>query len=598
MKQATIAFLLVFLFVEVQAQLTCASAVPLNLDTTCIDASDPGGDANAGDPTADFVDNNVCSATFSQGEDYIFEFTPATDGELLLELFGSNNFMGLMVTEGCPTTGNCVAFAGTSTNTISLRTCFLAANVTYYVHVSRSSNVVDQFCLNATLIEPNPGTCETAIPLQLDETCVSFDSAGLNSGDPSGCDMSPGNVCINSGFTVGDDYIYSFSPTVTGELRLELFANVNLLGVFVTEGCPETGTCIASGTTSSGTELSVRTCALFAGTTYYVHISRNSSGDIGPFCMNATFDEPNPSICALAKPLALDDNCSAYDSPAANSGDPSGCDLTDDNVCNATFSFGDDYIYTFTPSADGELFLDLLTDVNLLGLMVTEGCPQTGTCVVHETTSTASNPSLRTCFVQANVTYYIHISRNNGNDLGQFCLNARFEEPNPSTPGRAEELQMDATCVSYDSLGANSGNTDGCDEIDNNICSANFSSGPDYFYTLTPFQDTELILQIFTDYNLIGLMVTEGDPITGTCVASVTTSTSTSASLVANLQMNSTYYIQVSRFSNSGGNFCLNAITNPMVPTANEWGLACLILTLLSIGLISLRSYAPDLLVS
>jgi len=271
MKQATVAFLVLFLFVEVHAQLTCASALPLNLDTTCIDASDPGGNANAGDPTTDLVDNNVCSSTYSQGEDYVFEFTPTTDGELLLELFASNNLMGLMVTEGCPTTGNCVAFGNSGGNTtLDLRTCFLGANVTYYVHVSRFSTSVDAFCLNASFIEPHPGTCAAAIPLQLDETCVAFDSAGANSGDPSNCDTTPSNACATSGFTTGDDYIYSYTPTVTGELFLDLFADVNLLGVFVTEGCPETGSCIASGTTTGALSfhLEPARCLLASRTTF------------------------------------------------------------------------------------------------------------------------------------------------------------------------------------------------------------------------------------------------------------------------------------------------------------------------------------------
>ncbi len=411
---------------------------------------------------------------------------------------------------------------------------------------------------------------------------------GVNVGDPSGCDQTISNSCITTGFASGDDYIYSYTPAVTGELFLDLFSNTNLLGMFVTEGCPELGNCIASGTTTTGSNLSVRTCALFEGLTYYIHITRNSASDIGSFCLNASFAEPNPSTCLLAKELVLDDNCATFDSPAPNSGDPSDCDLTDDNVCSGAFSAGDDYIYQFTPAEDGELFLDLLTNANLLGLMVTEGCPQTGNCLVVETTTTGSNPSARTCVVEAGVTYYIHISRSSAGDLGQFCLNARFEEPHPGTCARAVVLQMDMTCVDFDSLGMNAGNTDGCDQTDNNTCNAAASNGPDYIYRLTPFQDTELSLELFTDYNLIGLMVTEGCPDTGTCVASTTTATGMSVSLSAMLQMNNEYFVHVSRNGTAGGNFCLNASTNPMVPTASEWSIVCLILLLLILGLICL----------
>lgn len=590
MKRLTyVVVALMLCLIETQAQHTCASALPLQLNSTCIDENNPGGNANSGDPIFDLVDNNVCSSTFSTGEDYIYQYTPIEVGELKLELFSADNLLGIMVTEGCPTTGNCVAFKNTSTaNYLELRTCELAAAVTYYIHFSRSANNVGQFCMNAAFVPPNPGSCATALPLQMDESCVMFDSPGINAGDPSECDNTAGNACASTGYIAGDDYIYSYTPTEDGELFLDLFTNTNLLGMFVTEGCPLTGTCIASGTTSSPSDLSVRTCALASGITYYIHITRNNTSDLGQFCLNARYEEPNPSTCATAKTLTIDNNCATFDSGAANSGDPSGCNQTTGNACSTSFNVGDDYIYTYTPAVDGELLLELFTDANVLGLFVTEGCPETGTCVAFETTASTSETAVRTCFVEAGLTYYVHITRNTTAPLGEFCLNARFEEPHPGTCERAKELAMDFSCVSWDSNGLNTGNTLGCDETDNNLCNVGFSNGDDYIYQITPFQDTELLLNFHYEFNLGGIHVTEGCPETGICIATETVSTQTSGALIAQLEMDKTYYIQISRSNNGGGGFCLNAQTNPMVPTSGTWGLLCLVLGSLIIGTIVL----------
>lgn len=591
MKQFTIvAVMSLFLFGNGYAQNDCATALPLNLNTTCVDTSDPGGGANAGDPTMDLVDGNVCNSSYSQGEDYIYSFTPSSDGDLKLELFASQNLNGLFITEGCPSTGNCIASGNTITASyLELRSCVLTANITYYIHISRSAFAVGPFCLNAEYTIPNPGTCELALPLQLDDNCMDFDTPAANSGDPTGCNQTASNACITSGFENGVDFIYSYTPTVDGDLVLDLFTDANFIGVFVTEGCPETGNCIVAETTVSATDVNARTCALYAGITYYIHLTRNSATSIGQFCMNAVFNEPNPSICSLAKTLVMDDNCVSFDTPAANSGDPSACDLTDNNVCSAPYSLGDDYIYEFIPSEDGELVLDLLTNTNFVGLLVTEGCPESGNCVVLETTVSGSSASVRTCFVEAGVAYYVHISRNSAQDFGPFCLNAQFKDPHPGTCERARTLAMDMTCFSFDSDGVNAGNTSGCDETDNNVCDVNYSNGPDYIYKLTPNLNTELTLELFAGFNFIGLMVTEGCPDTGVCVANTSTVSGTNPSIVTNLLMGQEYYIHISSNSAAGGEFCLNASTSPMVPTAGEWGILSLLLACLSIGLITLR---------
>jgi len=57
---------------------TCATAAPLQIDANC-GGTAGGAGANSGDPTGnDDTDNNVCSSNYSNGDDFIFEYTATT----------------------------------------------------------------------------------------------------------------------------------------------------------------------------------------------------------------------------------------------------------------------------------------------------------------------------------------------------------------------------------------------------------------------------------------------------------------------------------------------------------------------------------------
>ena len=118
------------------AQSTCATAEALTLDMNC-GGTPFGGGANSGDPTGnDDTDDNVCSGFYSRGDDYIFSYTASTDDVLQLDLYAENTWTGLLVTEGCPTTGTCFADATSSSSDESLTTPAMTPGTTYYIHIS------------------------------------------------------------------------------------------------------------------------------------------------------------------------------------------------------------------------------------------------------------------------------------------------------------------------------------------------------------------------------------------------------------------------------------------------------------------------------
>lgn len=151
------------------AQSTCPTAVPLALDMNC--GGDPfGGGANSGDPTGnDDTDGNVCSTNYSNGDDYIFTYTATSDDALQLDLYAENTWTGIMVTEGCPTTGTCFASATSSSTDESLTTPPMTPGTTYYIHISTfpSPQSSGQFCLDAALVDL---TVEVSCGMPLNQT--------------------------------------------------------------------------------------------------------------------------------------------------------------------------------------------------------------------------------------------------------------------------------------------------------------------------------------------------------------------------------------------------------------------------------------------
>lgn len=148
------------------------------------------------------------------------------------------------------------------------------------------------------------------------------------------------------------------------------------------------------------------------------------------FIFSTSISSQDHSTCALAQPLVLDMNC-AGTSGGANSGDPTGFDGTDGNLCSSNYSGGDDYIFSYVGTGNA-LELDLTGTGSWSGILLTEGCPTTGTCIADETSS-ATSKSLTSPALTAGVTYYIHISTwPSPQSIGEFCLNA--DETTPPMP--------------------------------------------------------------------------------------------------------------------------------------------------------------------
>jgi len=97
--------------------------------------------------------------------------------------------------------------------------------------------------------------------------------------------------------------------------------------------------------------------------------------------------------------------------PYTHSGSTCGaCDnYSSTDACSSSYLGGEDYVYEFTPSSDIDVTVDLTTDATYVGVIVTEGCPDTGSCI-EAVTSTGADASDGPYSLSAGVTYYFTVS--------------------------------------------------------------------------------------------------------------------------------------------------------------------------------------------
>jgi len=87
------------------------------------------------------------------------------------------------------------------------------------------------------------------------------------------------------------------------------------------------------------------------------------------------------------------------------------------SICGSSYASQNDFVFKYTPSANQ--YVDItLSNTNLyVGLFVTFGCPDTGSCVDYNEAS-LGNPLLHNLYLIAGNTYYITISNDDPSGLG------------------------------------------------------------------------------------------------------------------------------------------------------------------------------------
>ncbi|MBX2960360.1 MAG: T9SS type A sorting domain-containing protein, partial [Flavobacteriales bacterium] len=165
--------------------------------------------------------------------------------------------------------------------------------VTYYVYVayySSGSSTTGTFDISRSCSVPGAECVPNTVIGALPYVQTGFNTAG------SGDDFDNADACA-SYYMDGDDYVFTYTPAANTCVNIALSNTSTWVGLFVTQGCPTTGSCVAYNTNSSGNP-SVQDVYLTGGVEYFITVSTNPSPQTTPFDISVTACPPPITACS------------------------------------------------------------------------------------------------------------------------------------------------------------------------------------------------------------------------------------------------------------------------------------------------------------
>jgi hypothetical protein len=160
---------------------------------------------------------------------------------------------------------------------------------TLWVRVTADGDIPGKFliCAKEGGSGSSGNTCANATPI----CSIPYSQTGLSTLG-FGNEYDSTNSACHDPFMNGEDYLFSYTPTANGCIRVVVNSTGDNPGVFVFNGCPNllTTNCIASSVNSTGT-LTINSVSLVAGVTYYFLVDNNPAGvplNNIPFDINIT----------------------------------------------------------------------------------------------------------------------------------------------------------------------------------------------------------------------------------------------------------------------------------------------------------------------
>jgi hypothetical protein len=334
----------------------------------------------------------ICgSSSYYGGEDLVFIFTPTTTSSITISLTSSSSWIGMMLYNGCPFTGQGGTCVGNVQNSAGSKmlTVTVTSGVTYYLVVDTwpSPTCIPIFDLSITA-PAGSDPCSSITTL----SCGSAVSA-----TPSGTGVWNVTACGFS--TPGEEKIYSFTPTTTGSHSLQVNSvsggYIDYFFKAASGGCNSSGwACIDdinfTGTYTIGT--------LTAGVQYYFLLDPEGTG---------SYNHNFQIVC----PAPVVDPCSSITPLACAT--PATVTLSGTGVWNNSTCFfstpGQEKVYSFTPTVTGvhNLQVTSATGTGYIDYQykaASGGCSATGWTCIDDINFTGTFPMGT---LTAGVQYYI-----------------------------------------------------------------------------------------------------------------------------------------------------------------------------------------------
>lgn len=393
---------------------------------------------------------SVCAG---QADDDVWYSFTANSTTHQVTVDGITNFNAVVeVFDGCSGTSlSCVNATGND-GVESANLSGLTIGQTYLVRVYHNGtgageNVLNSFtiCITSTVPPCTLGTgVQTAASLPFTSGALTTCGAGND------ITSSNSTVCGSSLYYGGEDYIIDFTPTVSGNVSINLTSSGSWVGITLYEGCPtSTGTCVAFSQSSSGNQ-SIGCATVTAGMTYYLVVDSWPSPTCNPF--NVTISAPTGGIppgttCSNSYPVTV---------PFSATGESTLCYGDDYNnsspgSCNTLYESGEDKVYEFTTTGPDCFSLNLTnSSTSYIGYQVYQGCPSSGTSTCIANGGGASLGTLNGAFVvPAAGTYYLVIDTwaSPSSVNYDIQLTSLGGSPNNDLPCNAEALTLGITAT-------------------------------------------------------------------------------------------------------------------------------------------------------
>jgi len=331
--------------------------------------------------------NNLTSAnidvcgnnSYLSGEDRVWIFTPITSGTVTITLTTPSNRGGLYLYKGCPLSYNnsvCVGNALGVSNP-KLTSC-VEANVTYYLIVDSKFNTSNFTYTNLSITAPTAlNSCSigkiNSVP------SLPYSSSGRTTCG-KGNDLSSSNtrICGNNAYLSGEDEVFSFTPTISGNILVAINSSNSYSGLFLFDGCPLTSycngkavNCINNETSPAGSK---SLCGyVVAGKTYYIvvdrwanclpysiSISAPTSSLVGATCANPVTISSLPYLAMKENTACMGDDYNNFKA----------------GTCGSLYESGEDKVYKYTASSAECIAITLSgASDNSIGYTVFNGVP-------------------------------------------------------------------------------------------------------------------------------------------------------------------------------------------------------------------------------
>ncbi|HNQ68658.1 MAG TPA: fibronectin type III domain-containing protein [Bacteroidales bacterium] len=284
----------------------------------------------------------------------------------------------------------------------------------------------------------SPPSCIDCSNAELIPSATSFPFVDNNGSTCGACsNYSPSDAC-HSSYLYGEDYLYKFTPLTDMAITVDIESDEYYTGVFISQGCPDVGSCVGSVTTGWSYSESGGPFVLTGGITYYIVVASDYDS---PYCTDykLTIDEFDINSCSYCGNAEVISSLPFYYTDGTTCG---ACSLySSDNACGSSYLNGEEYMFKYTPTEDIFIEVELTTSETYVGVIITKGCPDTGLCV-GTATSTGGVASGGPFYLQSGVTYYFSVSSNSSYNscISDFDLDIIAVEPPDPNPVCMESI--------------------------------------------------------------------------------------------------------------------------------------------------------------